>query len=84
MSRVYDMYKDNEMIARISVEIDRREFFSSPDAMDNYFRALLSKFKTHCAVNGSDYQINHFGNWLNKYHGITMRFVTTNATRVDM
>lgn len=84
MSRIYDIYKDNEMIARVSIEIDRHEFFSSPEAMDNHVRALLSKFKTHCMVDRSDYQINHFGNWLNKYHSITMRFVTTNATRIDM
>lgn len=48
-------------------------------------RSLLSEFKTHCAMNESAYEYNHFQNWIKKYHGIVIKKFTNDVvTRIDM
>jgi hypothetical protein len=48
-------------------------------------RNLLSEFKTHCAVEESAYEYNHFVNWLKKYHGISVKkYANEKLTRIDM
>lgn len=59
------------------------------DVSADEMRVLLSKFKTHCAIdsrNGerSEYEYNHFVNWVKKYHSIVIKYVSENAIRVDM
>jgi len=48
-------------------------------------RNLLSEFRTHCAINESAYEYNHFQNWIKKYHGVVIKKYTPDAvTRIDM
>ena len=48
-------------------------------------RALLSEFKTHCAVENSAYEFNHFCNWATKYHGFKFKYWNVDEPqRVDM
>jgi len=54
------------------------------DVTADEMRNLVSKFKTHCAIEGSAYEFNHFKNWANKYHGVTVRYISENAVRIDM
>ena len=42
------------------------------DVSVSELRAFLSEFKTHCIVDGSAYQFNHFVNWLKKYYRISI------------
>ena len=48
-------------------------------------RIYLSEFKTHCAVNNSAYEYNHFVNWLKKYKSVIIRKISDiEPVRVDM
>lgn len=70
----YDLYDTNGRVRKVTT-------VAMPDAM----RILISKFKTHCMVEGSAYEFNHFVNWAKKYHGITISYVDdTQAIRLDM
>jgi hypothetical protein len=51
-----------------------------PDEM----RVMLSMFKTHCAVEGSMYEFNHFKNWLKKNHNTVLEYENTVPVRIDM
>jgi hypothetical protein len=55
---------------------------ANPTAMRDY----LGMFKTHCAVEQSQYEFNHFVNWLKKNHSIEIRPYIAEAwiERVDM
>jgi len=50
----------------------------------NTMRTYISEFRTHCIVEGSQYEFNHFGNWLKKYKGISIVFSNPIVYRVDM
>jgi len=48
-------------------------------------RALLGEFKTHCVIAGSQYEFNHFVNWLRKNYQIEVeQFSNDRPARVDM
>jgi hypothetical protein len=48
-------------------------------------RNLVSKFKTHCAIENSAYEFNHFKNWAKKYHGVVIRYISEDdIERIDM
>jgi hypothetical protein len=51
-----------------------------PDRM----RILLSIFRTHCAVEGKQYEYNHFVNWLRKYHDVDVVYTPEDMNRIDM
>lgn len=54
------------------------------DVTADEMRNLVSKFKTHCAIERSAYEFNHFKNWAKKYHGVEIRYISENAVRIDM
>jgi hypothetical protein len=47
-------------------------------------RQYLSEFKTHCAVEQTPYEFNHFKNWLMKYYNTELVYVESTPIRVDM
>jgi hypothetical protein len=48
-------------------------------------RSYISEFKTHCAIDNSAYEYNHFVNWLKKNYNIKISFYQSERVdRVDM
>lgn len=48
-------------------------------------RNYLGEFKTHCRLQGSQYEFNHFVNWLRKEKNIEVeQFRADQIIRVDM
>jgi len=71
----------------------RFEFYDTKSVLHNVtadigideLRSLLSAFKTHCIIDDSDYQYNHFVNWIRKYHGVSInRCGFEVSERIDM
>jgi len=69
------------------------EFYDSTGKLQNVtadisvseMRAYLGEFKTHCVVDKTSYQFNHFINWLRKYYGISISRIGYEVTeRIDM
>jgi len=48
--------------------------------------SYLGEFRTHCRVEHSAYQYNHFVNYMNKYYGIKIEYYIPDnrVVRVDM
>ena len=45
---------------------------------------FLGKFKTHCITNNSEYEFNHFKNWVKKNFSVVVDYDSENPIRVDM
>lgn len=56
----------------------------SANLTTDQMRIFLGAFKTHCAIEGSAYEFNHFVNWLKKNYGIKIEYTDTTFQRVDM
>jgi hypothetical protein len=50
----------------------------------NELRLYLAEFKTHCAIEGSQYEFNHFVNWIAKNYRIPVEYEKFSSERVDM
>jgi hypothetical protein len=69
----FDLYDTLGKVRNISADVDVDEM-----------RCLLSEFKTHCAMDRSAYEFNHFSNWAKKNHDVIIKYVSDKAVRVDM
>jgi hypothetical protein len=54
------------------------------DVTADEMRNLVSKFKTHCAIERTAYEFNHFKNWAKKYYRVDIGYISENAIRIDM
>jgi len=60
----------------------RREVVGDIDLTE--LQVLLCKFKTHCVVDETAYEFNHFVNWVKKYYGISLTKQSGTIYRLDM
>ena len=70
----FEFYDNNGVLHNVTADISVSEL-----------RAFLSEFKTHCAIDRSAYQFNHFVNWIRKHYGISInRCGFEVSERIDM
>ena len=69
----FELYDTNGKVRYLSCELNLDQM-----------RICLGMFKTHCAEENSEYEFNHFRNWLKKNSNVSINFEDEMRFRVDM